>query len=121
MTKKIKKNACKRCSKCCLYFAIPMDPPEGEDDFDDLAWMLVHEGVSIHVGEDQWEIVVKNKCKYIDPKKGCKIYDRRPNICRDHKPGECDANATNEGDFDGVHQIITTLWELDEYKIKKAS
>lgn len=98
-----------------------MDPPEDDEDFDDLAWILIHENVSIHVGALQWEIVVKNKCRFIDSEKGCTIYDKRPQICREHKPGECDANSDCESDYDNVLHVINSLWELEEYRLKKAS
>ena len=116
MSKRVKKDLCKRCATCCTYFAIPTDPPEDADDYDDLAWMLVHKDVTIHVMDEEWQIVVKNKCKYIDKEKGCLIYDQRPKICRDHVPGECDANAECEADYEGVESVITSLSELEGYR-----
>jgi len=119
MPKRDKKYTCKRCATCCSYFSIPMDPPESDDDYDDLAWSLIHENVTLHVGEEQWEIVVKNKCKHLDPIKGCLIYSERPQICRDHVPGECDANSESEGDYDGIICVISSLSELFEYRKKQ--
>ena len=93
-----------------------MDPPDNSEDYDDLAWMLIHESVVLHVGEKQWDIVVKNKCRYLDIEKGCLIYDKRPGICRNHVPGECDANARSDADYDGVDSVIKTLEELYEHQ-----
>ena len=119
MAKKNNKISCKRCATCCSYFSIPMGAPENSDDYDDLAWMLIHEDVTLHVGEEDWQIVVNNKCKYLDDTKGCLIYDERPNICRDHVPGECDANAKTGTDYDGVICVISELSELYAYRKKE--
>lgn len=119
MTQIEEKFACKRCSSCCKYFCITTDPPVDDEDYDDLAWMLIHKDVTIHVCEEVWDIVVKNHCKHLDEAKGCQIYDQRPQICRDHIPGECDANIKTEADYDGVLAVITNLQELYDYRKKE--
>jgi len=82
----------KRCKGlCCRYFAFPIDTPEDWDDYDDVRWYLAHENVSVFVEEDVWYLNIKNKCRHLSEKNfKCQIYDKRPNICRDYKPVNCD-------------------------------
>ena len=38
---------CDYCTaKCCKYFALPIETPEDEEDFDFLRWYLVHDRAS---------------------------------------------------------------------------
>jgi len=82
----------KRCKRlCCRYFAFPIETPEDWDDYDDIRWYLAHENVSVFVEEGAWYLNVKNKCRHLSENNfKCQIYDKRPNICIDYKPVNCD-------------------------------
>jgi len=76
---------------CCRYFALPIEPPHDWDDYDDIRWYLAHENVTVFVEDGDWYLNVKNKCRYLSEKDySCQIYDKRPNICRQYNPGNCD-------------------------------
>ena len=108
---------CEKCAGlCCRYLALPIDTPEDKGDFDDIRWYLTHEGISIFVEDGDWYINIKNKCKYLSEKDHrCKIYDKRPRICRGYRHSTCDVV---EGEYD--HELhFTSAEQMEEYiKIK---
>lgn len=112
ITKDVEKVLCRRCSRCCTYFCMEIDEPEDKREYDDLAWIIAHEGVSIHVSGGQWELIVHNRCRHLLPQGGCAVYDRRPTICRSHEPGECEFDQEHIHDYDDVDRVICTMDEL---------
>ncbi len=92
-----------------------IDAPDERDDFEDLAWMLVHENVSFHLDGDDWQLMVKNRCRYLG-KNGCEIYETRPRICREHDPSECDFDLTSDTDYYDADIVIAELDELYAYR-----
>ncbi len=105
-------SACQRCARCCEYFCIEVDAPENKADYDDYAWILAHQDVAIHIEKKQWQLMVHNRCQYLDPERGCQIYEKRPRICRAHVPGDCERDHKHRHDYDEMDHIITTLDEL---------
>ena len=119
MKKQNVKGKCLHCSKCCTYFCLEIDAPDCRDDFDNLSWMLAHENVSIHLERDgTWQLMVKNRCKYLMDEGGCKIYDERPKICREHPAGECDFDVEREVDYNNIEYIFVSLNQLHRYRDK---
>ena len=115
--KKRKKVLCHDCTGlCCRYMALPVDTPVDREDFDDIRWYLIHRGVSVFVDKDDWYINIKNKCKYLSAKNHrCKIYEKRPKICREHKMIDCECTC-DEYDY-GLH--FTNDKQMEEYiKVK---
>ena len=113
--KKIHK--CKQCANCCSYFCSGFEAPDCRDDFDDIAWILVHQNVSFHILEDgAWQLMVHNKCRHIGENNQCMIYDKRPEICRDHDPSECDHGIEDGNEYDDVELIIDDLDKLYKYR-----
>ncbi len=107
------KSQCKKCSGlCCRYFALPIETPETKADYDDIRWYLCHEGISVFVEKGDWYINMKNMCRHLSGKDyKCRIYDRRPKICRKYKHVDCDFV---EGEYDyALH--FTSDKEMDEY------
>ena len=111
--KNTKKNICHKCTGlCCKYMALPIDTPKDRNDFDDIRWYLVHKGVSIFVEKKKWYICVDKKCKHLAGKDyRCKIYEKRPRICRGHKNVDCEFSE-NEYDYD-LH--FTNDKQMEEY------
>jgi len=112
-----KANQCDKCTGlCCRYFAMPIDTPENKGDYDDIRWFLCHKGVSVFVEDGDWYINIKNKCKYLsEDDHRCKIYDKRPRICRGYRHSTCDI-VEGEYDFE-LH--FTSAEQMEEYiKIK---
>lgn len=82
---------CEHCpAACCRYVALPIDTPETFEDFDDIRWYLMHEGLSIFVEEGVWHLQIQTRCKNLAADNLCGIYQTRPKICRDYEPGNCD-------------------------------
>lgn len=109
-------NICKKCAGlCCRYLALPLDTPEGKDDYDDIRWYLAHEGISIFVEENDWYIQVANRCKHLTRDNLCEIYDQRPRICRGYEDDNCDFHS---GDY-GYEMQFSSLEEFDEYLAKE--
>ena len=101
----MKEGKCDQCNAlCCRYLCFEIDEPDDFHEFDDLRWYLCHEGISIHVDEDEdWYIQIDNPCKYLDENNRCRIYEDRPIICRNH--GE-DCEFT-EVDYCYLHEFKT--------------
>lgn len=112
-----KKVSCEQCSAlCCKYFALPIETPEDKGDYDDIRWYLCHKGITVFVEEGDWYISIKNKCKHLSEKDNrCKIYDKRPRICRQYRHRTCDLV---EGEYD-YELHFTSDKQMEEYiKIK---
>jgi len=115
-----KKSLCEKCTGlCCRYFALPIETPEDKQDYDDIRWYLCHKSITVFVEDGEWYINIMNKCKYLSEKDyHCKIYDKRPRICRKYDHKDCDF-AEGEYDYDLEFASDT---QMDEYiKIKFGS
>ena len=83
------REACKRCgSFCCTYYALPLDEPESKEDYDDFRWFLMHPGNYIYQEDGDWYLNIYAPCKYLAGDGRCKVYEKRPRICREHGNGE---------------------------------
>jgi len=89
--KGINKN-CVNCEGlCCKNFALEIDTPENERDFEDIKWYLFHENVEVYIDSDgTWNVQFNSRCKYLDENNLCKIYKNRPAMCREFSSEECD-------------------------------
>ena len=94
-----KKRQCDRCTGlCCRYFALPIETPETREDYDDIRWYLCHKDITVFVEDGDWYINIKNKCRHLSEKDyRCRIYGRRPRICRQYRHKDCDYV---EGEYD---------------------
>lgn len=103
-------NKCGFCkgSKCCVYLTQEIDTPRSRDDFDHLLWQLAHENIQAYKDEDGWFLLINNRCTYLLPKGGCKIYATRPQVCRDYTNDFCeyDEPAEFEKFFDGYDALL---------------
>jgi Fe-S-cluster containining protein len=111
------KGLCSKCSGlCCRYFALPIDTPRNKRDYDDIRWFLCHKGIDVFVEDGDWYINIRNKCKYLSAKDNkCRIYAKRPRICRQYKHKECDLI---EGDY-GYELHFTSDKQVEEYMKEK--
>ena len=111
-TKKRKlKNICSNCQAlCCSYVMLEIDEPEDREDFEKIRWFVAHENISVAHYEDSWMLYIKNKCKFIDENHNCTIYDKRPQICREHQSEECD--YFEDDDFE-IH--LQTIEDVDKF------
>jgi Fe-S-cluster containining protein len=70
----------------------------------------------VFVEKGDWYINIKNKCRYLSEKDyRCRIYDKRPRICRGYRHKNCDLV---EGEYD-YELHFTNDKQMEEYiKIK---
>ncbi len=110
--------SCEECNgECCRYITVTLKDPKDKESWDEVKWMLLHKGVMIYKDlEGEWNVEVRTKCKFLDDDDKCKIYDKRPQVCKDHGTHECEAH---EEEFAKV--IFKKPKDVDGYlkKIKK--
>jgi uncharacterized protein len=107
---------CRECeAKCCKYFALQIDTPKRKSDFENIRWYLAHENVSVFVDKRKWFLNVDNKCRYLTDDHQCTIYSRRPELCREHDPTDCEKHHDN---FNHTHHF-KTIGAFDKYLDKR--
>jgi len=107
---------CSQCqSKCCRYFCFEIDKPDSFEEFENLRWFILHEGITIHVDEGDWFMSVNNKCKWLADDGRCINYENRPMICRGYTTENCDATG---GDYE-YDELFETADQIAEYARKK--
>ncbi|MDP8289495.1 MAG: YkgJ family cysteine cluster protein [Candidatus Susulua stagnicola] len=115
MSKQTSKKECMECGAiCCENLAMIIGRPENKKEIEDLRWQLHFDTVKVYIHHRRWYLWVKGKCMYLTRNRRCKIYDQRPEKCRQHNPPDCE----HFGDFYDI--LISTPDELDQYlKSKK--
>ncbi len=99
---------CDYCTaKCCRYFALPIEAPTSEQDFDFMRWYLLHERATVFVEDEVWYLLVHTVCKHLQNDHRCGIYYTRPQICRDYSTKNCefDEDAVYEMYFETAEQV----------------
>ena len=103
----VEKYSCEGCSRCCRYVAMEIDAPEDKKDFEQMRWFLLHKNVWIFIdNDDSWNIQFNTPCDELDSRGLCKIYETRPQICRDYSSKTCE----RWGDGDS----FKTLWKSEK-------
>ena len=107
-----KKDACAKCrGMCCKYVSLEIDAPGTADDFDTFRWYVSHEGCSVYLEEGTWYFEVMTPCENLAKDNRCNIYARRPEICREHNAGNCEAlNSEFAWDI-----RLETLRDVEDY------
>lgn len=82
---------CEYCTgKCCRYFAMPIETPEDFKDYEYIRWYMLHGETTIFCEDDDWYLMVHNKCDHLLDDNRCGIYETRPRICRDYTTKDCE-------------------------------
>ena len=110
-----KMTPCKQCNaECCRYVSVNLDNPTDKADWDEMRWLLMHDNITIHKNHDnEWVVEFRTKCKNLEDNK-CKIYDKRPDICKEHDTDECDITPGEFGDV-----FFRKPEDVDEFLKKK--
>ena len=110
------KSQCDKCAAlCCRYFALPIETPETREDYDDIRWYLCHKDITVFVEDGDWYININNRCRNLTKDNRCRIYNKRPRICRNYRHKDCDF-VDGEYDYE-LH--FTSARQMEEYiKIK---
>lgn len=114
-------NKCSFCtnSKCCTYITQRIDTPRSKYDFDHLLWQVSHENVSVYKDEDGWYLLVDARCTHLQPDGRCGIYERRPQICREHSNEYCEFDAPAEDGFELYFPTYESLLKYCKKRFKK--
>jgi Fe-S-cluster containining protein len=81
-------SACK--GNCCRYVITEIDKPESLEDFEEIKWFVAHKNVNVFVDEDgTWNLEFLTPCEFLGEDNLCKIYEKRPEICREFSVDEC--------------------------------
>ncbi len=101
-----KSGFCGKCvGLCCRYFALPIDTPETKSDYEDIRWYLTHKNVAVFVEEGDWYLNINSKCRHLSEKDhSCKIYAKRPKICKKYKIADCDLSGSEYDYESAFHQ-----------------
>jgi len=107
---------CRKCeAKCCKYFAFQIDTPKNKSDFENIRWYLAHKGVKVFIEKRKWFMDIANPCRYLSKKHTCGIYAKRPLICREHSPLDCERTP---GKFEHDY-VFKNMKEFDRYLKKR--
>jgi len=106
-------------SKCCNYITQEIDTPRSIEDFDTLLWQLAHTNVQAYKDEDGWFLLVNNKCQFLGDQGRCKIYDSRPQMCRDYSNDYCEYDAPAEDGFELFFDGYDSLLKYCQKRFKK--
>lgn len=110
---------CDQCAAlCCRYFALPIDNPDCEQDYDNIRWYLLHEKVVVFVEDGQWFIGILNRCKALQPDNRCGVYETRPRICRGYSTDNCDYHAGDYG-YEHLFTSADALWTFAKGELAK--
>lgn len=83
-------------SKCCTYITQAIETPRTKYDFEHMLWQISHENIHIYQDDDGWYLMVRTPCLHLQADGGCGIYERRPQICRDHDNDYCELDEPAE-------------------------
>ena len=104
---------CQACgSRCCAYFCFEIDKPTTFQEFENVRWFIMHQGVTVHIdAAGDWYISIANRCLNLDEKGLCRQYETRPMICRAYTTAGCDFTL---GDYE-YQAVFHTPEQLENY------
>jgi len=88
--------ACSDCDqRCCRSVCIEVDPPRSHRDYSDLLFYLYHRDTRIVVAKNarhrEWYVEFVSPCRHLVDGR-CRIYQKRPPVCREHEMESCERN-----------------------------
>ncbi|MBQ1456675.1 MAG: YkgJ family cysteine cluster protein [Thermoguttaceae bacterium] len=107
------KCACDLCDgRCCRYIALPYEPSDGYEGFDQIRWFISHRSISVFRDDGMYYLLVQSPCRFLDERNRCGCYADRPQICRDYSADKCEYWI--EGVFDGYFEVPEQVEEYAE-------
>lgn len=86
---------CDECrGDCCDGMILEIPKPRTKKDYEDIRWYLYHERTHVYIDRDgDWMAEMHLPCRHRDAHGGkCRIYNRRPPMCREAGHDECEMN-----------------------------
>lgn len=104
---------CEECNQeCCKSVIVEIDEPTTEEDWEDVKWQVAHKNVQvIFDNDDDWCIEFLTPCDEMDESGRCRIYDKRPTMCRGHDPEHCVVNG--EGSYYNI--VLKSVEDVENY------
>ncbi len=92
---------CSRClgSTCCTYTTEALGTLRSKADFQHALWQVSHEHVEIYRDNSGWYMLVRGNCEHLQDDGRCRIYSRRPQVCRDYDSDWCEFDEPAEKHF----------------------
>jgi Fe-S-cluster containining protein len=88
---------CTSCARCCTYVGVGINAPTTARYATDVLWYLYHENVSVYLDSDgEWSVHFEARCRNLGDDLRCRVYERRPHVCRAFDDTSCEVNAPND-------------------------
>ena len=89
---------CLDCGRCCTYVAVGINAPTTPRYATDILWYLYHENVAVYrQAAGSWSVLFETTCRQLAPDNRCRVYERRPHICRGFDEMGCEVNTYDHG------------------------
>jgi Fe-S-cluster containining protein len=120
------KGTCDGCGgKCCGYVCMELDAPKKVRDFEEMVYYLYHRDVRIVVAEGRddertWYVEFATRCRHLDARGRCLIYERRPRVCRDHRIDGCEHHHPESfTNIASVEELLGYIRRIGKQKIAR--
>jgi Fe-S-cluster containining protein len=101
---------CLSCGLCCSYVAVDIEDPTTLRGATNILWYLYHDGVGVYTDGEDWMVTFDTRCRHLQDDNRCRIYEVRPQICREFDETSCEVNADDLGTtFVTVPEFLTYL------------
>jgi Fe-S-cluster containining protein len=92
---------CSRChgSTCCTYATEALGTLRAKADFDHLLWQVSHDNIEAYRDDSGWYLLIRGSCEHLAADGSCRIYARRPQVCRDYSNDWCEFDEPAERHF----------------------
>jgi Fe-S-cluster containining protein len=100
--------------------ALEIDPPKSKEDWREIVWYVLHKGVRVFKEDGDWYVEFAGDCDALTPKGLCRVYEERPDICRDYDAETC----VKHGEGEHYEFMLETKADVEKHvkkhtKIKK--
>ncbi len=68
-------------------------------DFEHVLWQVSHQHVEVYRDHSGWYLLTRGECEHLGEGGACKIYETRPQVCRDYKNDWCEYDEPAEKHF----------------------
>ena len=104
---------CFECQQeCCKSVVVEIDKPETRQDWEDVKWKVAHRNVRVLLdNEGDWCVEFLTECDEMGEDGKCRIYNKRPDMCRGHSPDNCIVN----GEGEHYEVLFNCISDVEEY------
>jgi hypothetical protein len=83
-------------ARCCRYITVILPAPRSKWDLDEWGWFLAHESISIYFAGRRWRMEMRLRCRYLNHRNACTIYQQRPEVCRFYSQEFCEFSRRSQ-------------------------